>query len=304
MMKKMIQYQDTTDLFCFIANYHAMTTVPDGPTLAANTIDTAATFLALGIDPERTTFWVQSDVPEVQELTWVLSSVTSMGLLERCHSYKDKLAKGFVPTHGLFAYPVLMSADILLFGSNVVPVGRDQKQHLEVARDVALRFNSSYGDIFTIPEPEIDDNVAVVPGIDGQKMSKSYGNTIDIFTERSKLKKSVMAVVTDASPIEAPKDPDKCNLFALYKLFVDEAAVAAMRERYLAGGLKYSDVKKELIELIWNYFAPHRERREYLLAHPQEVCDILEKGALKARAASKPIMAKVREAVGLNYRKT
>jgi tryptophanyl-tRNA synthetase len=299
----MIQYQDTTDLFCFIANYHAMTTVPDGPTLAANTIDTAATFLALGIDPERTTFWVQSDVPEVQELTWVLSAVTSMGLLERCHSYKDKLAKGFVPTHGLFAYPVLMSADILLFGSNVVPVGRDQKQHLEVARDVALRFNSSYGDIFTVPEPEIDDNVAVVPGIDGQKMSKSYGNTIDIFTERSKLKKSVMAVVTDASPIEAPKDPDKCNLFALYKLFVDEAAVAAMRERYLAGGLKYSDVKKELIELIWNYFAPHRERREYLLAHPQEVCDILEKGALKARAASKPIMEKVREAVGLNYRK-
>lgn len=302
MMEKMINHQATSDLFCFIANYHAMTSVGDGKLLAANTLDTAATFLALGIDPDRTTFWVQSDVPEVQELTWVLSTVTSMGLLERCHSYKDKIAKGIVASHALFAYPVLMSADILLFGSDVVPVGRDQKQHLEVARDIALRFNGLFGDVFVVPEPEIDDSVAVIPGTDGQKMSKSYGNAIDIFTDRAALKKSVMSIVTDATPIDEPKNPDKCNLFAIYRLFLDKPGVEALKDRYLNHPLKYSDVKKELIEIIWNHFAPHREKREHYANNPAEVYAILEKGADKARAAAKPIMEKVREATGIKYR--
>jgi tryptophanyl-tRNA synthetase len=301
MMEKMIRHQKEADLFCFVANYHAMTTVQEGPVLAANTLDTAATFLALGIDPERTTFWVQSDVPEVQELTWVLSTITGMGLLERCHSYKDKVVKGILPSHGLFAYPVLMAADILLFRSDVVPVGRDQKQHLEVARDIAIRFNSQYGEVFTVPEPEIDENVAVIPGTDGQKMSKSYGNTIDIFTPRDQLKKSVMSIVTDAAPVEAPKDPDKCNLFALYRLFVDAEKREEMRRRYLAGGLKYSDVKKELIELIWNYFAPHREKREFYASHPGEVAAVLHRGAQKARAAGADTLRAVRKRVGLVY---
>ncbi|HSH70034.1 MAG TPA: tryptophan--tRNA ligase, partial [Deferrisomatales bacterium] len=199
MMQKMIRYQEEEDLFAFIANYHAMTSVSDGRTLALGTLDAAVSFLALGLDPDKATFWVQSDVPEVQELTWVLSSITPMGLLERCHSYKDKVTKGISPNHGLFAYPVLMAADILLFQSDAVPVGRDQKQHLEVTRDLAEKFNHQYGPTFTVPESEIDDDLALIPGTDGQKMSKSYGNTIDIFTSRKVLKKAVMSIVTDAA---------------------------------------------------------------------------------------------------------
>jgi tryptophanyl-tRNA synthetase len=301
MMKKMIAYQNEADLFAFIANYHAMTSVQSGEELAKHTFDTAATFLALGIDPEKTTFWVQSDVPEVQELTWVLSTITSMGLLERCHSYKDKVAKGLVPNHALFAYPVLMTADILLFQSDVVPVGRDQKQHLEVARDIAIRFNGSYEGTFVVPEPEIDDNVAVIPGTDGQKMSKSYGNAIDIFTTKKQLKKSVMSIVTDARAIEEPKDPKTCNLFALYKLFATAEQLEELRDRYLNHPLKYSDVKKELIAMIWDYFEPNRARYEELLANPDEVYAILAKGAEKARAAAADTVTKVRKAMGLSY---
>jgi tryptophanyl-tRNA synthetase len=302
MMKKMIQYQDETDLFSFIANYHAMTSLTDGPSLARGTFEAAAAFLALGMDPKKATFWVQSDVPEVQELTWVLSTLAPMGLLERCHSYKDKVARGIAANHGLFAYPVLMAADILLFQSHVVPVGKDQKQHLEVARDLAIKFNNAFGDTFVVPDAEIDDEVAVVPGTDGQKMSKSYGNAIYIFTDRPTLKKAVMSVVTDAAPVEAPKDPDKCNLYAIYKLFVSPAERQALRDRYTGGGLKYSDVKKELIELIWNYFAPHRERWDHYLAHPEEVFSILEAGAEKARAAAAPTLVEVRKRVGITYR--
>lgn len=302
MMEKMIRYQDESDLFCFIANYHAMTTVTDGAELARHTFDTAATFLALGIDPGRSTYWVQSDVPEVQELTWVLSTITPMGLLERCHSFKDKVSRGIVPNHGLFAYPVLMAADILLFATNVVPVGRDQKQHLEVARDLALKFNAAHGEIFVVPDAEIDDDVAVIPGTDGQKMSKSYGNAIDIFTDRAQLKKSVMSIKTDATPIEDPKDPDKCNVYNIYKLFLDGDRNAELRERYTRGGLKYSDVKKELIEAIWNYFEPHREKRKALEERPDDVYDILRTGAAKARKAAMPILEKVRTATGISYR--
>ncbi len=301
MMRQMIAYQDSADLFCFIANYHAMTSLEDGPALAQGTVDAATSFLALGLDPDRATFWVQSDVPEVQELTWVLSTLAPMGLLERCHSYKDKVAKGIAANHGLFAYPVLMAADILLYQSNAVPVGKDQKQHLEVTRDLALKFNATYGETFVIPEAEIDDELAVIPGTDGQKMSKSYGNTIDIFTDRKTLKKSVMSVVTDATPIEEPKDPDKCNLFALSRLFLTSAQVAELRARYVAPGLKYSDVKKELIETIWNYFEPHRARRDELLARPDDVLDILRAGAEKARATAAHTLGEVRRKVGLAY---
>ena len=214
MMQKMIIHQQEQELFCFIANYHAMTSLNDGKELARGTLEAAASFLALGLDPEKSVFWVQSDVPEVQELTWYLSNFTPMGLLERCHSYKDKVGKGIAANHGLFAYPVLMAADILLYQSEKVPVGKDQKQHVEVTRDIAIKFNNQYGDIFTLPEPEIDDDVATVPGLDGQKMSKSYGNTIDLFLSDKALRKQVMRIVTDPTPVEDPKNPDTCNVFS------------------------------------------------------------------------------------------
>jgi len=302
MMQKMIHYQEHEDLFAFIANYHAMTSVSDGATLAQGTLDAAIAFLALGLDPDQATFWVQSDVPEVQELTWVLSTIAPMGLLERCHSYKDKVAKGVSPNHGLFAYPVLMAADILLFQSDAVPVGKDQKQHLEVTRDLAEKFNHHYGATFTVPDAEIDEDLALIPGIDGQKMSKSYGNTIDIFTPRKDLKKAVMGIVTDAAAIEDPKDPDRCNVFAITRLFLTGEEEAELRQRYQAGGLKYSDVKKELVERIWTTFEPHRERREALLTRPDEVRDILAAGAVKARAAAAQTLALVREKTGIAYR--
>lgn len=301
MMKPMIAYQDRSELFVFIVNLHALTSLNDAEQLKKNTIQAAADFLALGLDPNNCIFWVQSDVPEVTELTWVLSNVTSMGLLERCHSYKDKVAKGLVPNHGLFAYPVLMAADILLYQANVIPVGRDQKQHVEVTRDIAERFNFVFGDTFVLPEPEISDDVAVVPGLDGQKMSKSYDNTIEIFTDRAALKKKVMSIVTDARGVDEPKDPDNCNLYAMYKLFSTPDELAALRERYLAPGLKYVDVKKELIERIWNFFAPHREKHDELMAHPDTIRDILKEGANKARNVAMETLTKVRDKVGLTY---
>jgi tryptophanyl-tRNA synthetase len=301
MMKKMIAYQENEDLFCFIANYHAMTSVSDGKALARGTLEAAANFLALGMDPERSTFWVQSDVPEVQELTWALSNFTPMGLLERCHSYKDKIAKGIAPNHGLFAYPVLMTADILLFQSEKVPVGKDQKQHVEVARDIALKFNHHYGDIFTIPDPEIDDEVATVPGIDGQKMSKSYGNTIDLFQEDKALRKQIMRIVTDSTPVEAPKNPDTCNVFQIYRLFLDKGQQQELRNRYEAGGMGYGEVKQELFETVRDFFAPYAERRRELLADPDGLRAILARGAEKARAAGAKTLRKVRKKTGLAY---
>jgi len=301
MMKPMISYMQKSELFVFIVNLHALTSLNDPDKLRVNTLNAAADFLALGLDPDQSIFWVQSDVPEVTELTWVLSNVTSMGLLERCHSYKDKIAKGLTPNHGLFAYPVLMAADILLYQADRVPVGKDQKQHLEVARDIAERFNGAFGETFVLPEPEISEDVATVPGLDGQKMSKSYGNTIEIFTERKALKDKVMRIVTDATPVEQPKNPDTCNLFALYRLFADKNETAAMRERYLAPGLKYVDVKKELVERIWNFFEPHREKRARLMEHPDDIRDILKYGAGKARAIAMETLGRVRDRVGLVY---
>lgn len=301
MMSKMIAYQEQSELFCFIANYHAQTSVSDGKVLARGTLEAAANFLALGMDPEKSTFWVQSDVPEVQELTWVLSNFTPMGLLERCHSYKDKVTKGIAANHGLFAYPVLMAADILLFQSNTVPVGKDQKQHVEVARDIAMKFNNEYGEIFIIPEPEIDEEVATVPGLDGQKMSKSYGNTIDLFAEDSALRKQVMRIVTDPTPVEEPKDPDKCNVYKIYRLFLDKAQDEALRQRYLAGGLAYGEVKQELFETVRGYFAPHAARRKELLADPDSLRRTLAQGAAKARHAGAKTLQKVRRKTGLVY---
>jgi tryptophanyl-tRNA synthetase len=301
MMKKMIAYQEHEELFCFIANYHAQTSVTDGKALARGTLEAAANFLALGMDPERSTFWVQSDVVEVQELTWILSNFTPMGLLERCHSYKDKVTKGIAANHGLFAYPVLMAADILLFQSDTVPVGKDQKQHVEVARDIAIKFNNEYGEIFTIPEAEIDEEVATVPGLDGQKMSKSYGNTIDLFAEESALRKQVMRIVTDPTPVEEPKDPDRCNVYKIYRLFLDKAQDEMLRGRYRAGGLAYGEVKQELFETVRDFFAPHAARRKELLADPDGLRRILARGAEKARHAGGKTLRKVRKKTGLAY---
>lgn len=301
MMEKMIDHQERSELFCFIANYHAQTSLSDGKTLAKGTLEAAANFLALGLDPEKSVFWVQSDVPEVQELAWLLSNFTPMGLLERCHSYKDKVTRGIAANHGLFAYPVLMAADILLYQSDKVPVGKDQKQHVEVTRDIAIKFNNEYGDIFTLPEPEIDDEVATVPGLDGQKMSKSYGNTIDLFLEEKVLRKQVMRIVTDPTPVEDPKNPDTCNIFTLFRLFLDKEEEQVLRARYLAGGLAYGTVKEELFATIRDFFAPFTARRNALLADPDGIRQILAQGAEKARYHANKTLRKVRKKTGLVY---
>jgi len=300
MMQPALELQRQGEAFLFIANYHALTTVSDPAELRAATQDVALDFLACGLDPERTVFYRQSDVPEVQELSWLLSVVTPMGLLERCHSYKDKLAKGIPPNHGLFAYPVLMAADILAMQSHVVPVGRDQKQHVEVTRDIALKFNNQYGPVFTVPAPQIRDAVAVVPGLDGQKMSKSYGNTIEIFGAPAETRARIMRIVTDSKTVADPKDPETCNVFALYRLFATEAERAAMAARYRAGGLGYGEVKKALAEKFTVHFAPLRRRREELARQPEYVAEVLRRGGERARAAARQTLARARQAVGLD----
>ena len=298
-MKSMLDLQGKGEMFWFIANYHALTTVQDGARLRQQTLDVALDFLACGLDPEKTVFYRQSDVPEVQELAWLLSNVTPLGLLERCHSYKDKLAKGIAPNHGLLAYPVLMAADILMEQADLVPVGKDQKQHLEVTRDIAIKFNNLYGEVFRLPEPMIAESVAVVPGLDGQKMSKSYGNTIDLFGDPKATKKRIMSIVTDSKGLEDPKDPDTCNVFALFKLFASEEEQAEMAARYRAGGLGYGTAKKELLAKFEERFEPLRAKRAELAANLDYVEEILRKGAEKARAAAAPTMEAARRAVGL-----
>lgn len=303
-IRQHIALQDNNDCFYFVANYHALTTTHDKEKLENATIQVALNYLALGLDPEKATLFVQSDVPEVTELAWFLSNFTPVGLLERAHSYKDKIAKGIAPNHGLFAYPVLMAADILIYDSQVVPVGKDQKQHLEMTRDMALKFNNTYGEIFVIPEELIMPDVAVVPGIDGQKMSKSYDNTIEIFLDYKPLKKKVMSIVTDSTPLEEPKDPDTNNVYNLYKLFATKEEVAAMREKFLAGGYGYGHAKKELLEKIWSYFEPARNRRQELLNNMDYVHEVLRKGAEKARAKAQEVMDRVRTSSGiLRFRK-
>jgi tryptophanyl-tRNA synthetase len=265
-------------------------------------VEAALDFLALGLDPQRCYFWVQSDVPQHVELSWYLSNFTPVGLLQRAHSYKDKVAQGLPTNAGLFTYPILMAADILLYRSDVVPVGKDQKQHVEMTRDIAMRFNNEYGEVFKIPEVEIEEAVATVPGIDGRKMSKSYGNYIKIFEDRDSLKTKVMGIVTDSSPVEAPKNPDACSLYGLYRLFAPEEDSKTLADKYRAGGLRYVDVKKELLELIWDHFAPYREKREAMAADIGQVVSILDEGAEKAISVAEKTMVKVRQATGVSFR--
>jgi len=300
-MQPMIRFQEDHQLFCFIVNYHALTTVGEAERLRQGTLDAILDFLALGLDPERACFYVQADVPEVCELTWILNNHAPVARLELAHSYKDKLAKGFTPHNGLFSYPVLMAADILLYQADVVPVGKDQKQHLEITRDIALKFNNAYGETFVVPEPWIDEHTAVVPGIDGQKMSKSYGNTLEIFGAEKELKKKIMSIVTDSTPMEEPKDPDKCNVFALISLFLSDGEKHELAERYRAGGLGYGQVKKDLFVRMWEYFAPYRARRAELAADLGQVRRIMQMGADKARAVAAPTLDQARRKVGLDY---
>ena len=299
MMQPSLELQEKGEAYLFIADYHALTSVRDPELLRQGVMDVALDFLACGLDPAKTAFYRQSDVPEVNELAWLLSVITPMGLLERCHSYKDKTARGQAASHGLFAYPVLMAADILMVDADLVPVGKDQKQHLEVARDLAIKFNNLYGETFKVPEPVIQDQVAVVPGVDGQKMSKSYGNTIEIFGGLKATRKTIMRIVTDSRELEEPKDPDTCNVFALYRLLADEAQQEDLAARYRAGGMGYGQAKKELFELFDQHFAPFREKREELAARPDDVRDILADGAKRARIRSGETLARARAAVGL-----
>ncbi len=300
MMRPAIERQTQGEAFLFIANYHALTSVSDPTALRAATREVAIDFLACGIDPECTAFYRQSDVPEVTELTWLLSTVAPMGLLERCHSYKDKTARGLASTHALFSYPVLMAADILAVQADVVPVGRDQKQHVEVTRDLAAKFNHAFGEVFRIPKPEIRDDVAVVPGIDGQKMSKSYGNTIDLFGDPAEARRRIMRIVTDSRALEEPKDPAACNVYALYRLFADEDERREMEARYTAGGLGYGTVKKALVERFEAAFAPMRTRRAEIEADPDFVEGVLRRGAERARGQARATLAAARRAIGLD----
>ncbi|HHU13772.1 MAG: tryptophan--tRNA ligase [Kiritimatiellae bacterium] len=300
MMRPALQLQEQGEAYLFIANYHALTSLHDREQLMQGTWDVALDFLACGLDPERTVFFRQSDVPEVHELTWLLSIVTPMGLLERCHSYKDKTARGIAASHGLFAYPVLMAADILLYQSNVVPVGRDQKQHVEVTRDIAIKFNNEFGEVFTIPEPSIPDEVAVVPGLDGQKMSKSYGNTIELFGDIKETKARIMRIVTDSKGLEDPKDPATCNVFALYKLFASDAQRQEMEANYRGGNYGYGHAKKALAAIFEETFEPFRARRAELQANPDYVEEVLRKGAERARAEATKTLDRARDAVGLS----
>ena len=301
MMKPAIELQEKGETFYFIANYHSMTSLFDAAERRRNTLEVALDFLACGLDPKKTVFFKQSDVPEVTELTWLLSTVTPMGLLERAHSYKDKIAKGVSPNHGLFAYPVLMAADILIYDSNLVPVGRDQKQHVEMTRDIAVKFNETYGQTFVIPEPQIREEVAVVPGMDGQKMSKSYGNTIEIFGDGKAARKKIMGIVMDSRTPQEPKpDADKNLAIQLLKLLAPPVVANDFEDRLRAGGLGYGDLKKALFEHYWNYFAAARSKRGELAANLDYVGQVLRDGAAKARASAREVLKRAKVASGLD----
>jgi tryptophanyl-tRNA synthetase len=305
MMKPAIALQAEGEALYFIADYHALTSVRDPEALRENCRRVALDFLACGLDPERATLFRHSDVPQVTELAWILSTVAPMGLLERAHSYKDKLARGLSPTLGLFSYPVLMAADILIYDSDVVPVGKDQKQHIEMTRDLAVKMNETFGQsepegrIFKLPEPRIQPATETVPGIDGQKMSKSYGNNIDIFGDEKEMRRRVMSIVTDSTSVDAPKDPEQSTIFKLYSLVASKNEILVMRERFLKGGTGYGDFKKELFEKIWEYFAPMRKRREEILTDKSFIDNVLVQGAKSANEIADQVMKRVRGAVGL-----
>jgi tryptophanyl-tRNA synthetase len=299
-MEPAVRLQDEGEAFYFIADYHAMTSSQDPAALRENVRELAVDFLACGLDPARAVFFRQSAVPEVNELAWILSTVCPMGLLSKCHSYKDKVANGISPNHALFAYPVLMAADILLYDSNKVPVGKDQKQHLEVTRDLAVKLNETYGDgTAVLPDPIIREDTAVVLGLDGRKMSKSYGNTLPIFGEEKPLKKLIMKIPTDSTPVEDPKPTEGSTILALYKLFASAEDYAVMVADHERGGIGYGDFKKRLAEAYWDYFAPMRTRRAEILADPGFVDQVLAAGALRAREEAGKVLDRVRRAVGL-----
>jgi tryptophanyl-tRNA synthetase len=300
MMQAAIQLQHEGDAYYFIADYHSLTSIHDGKLLRSHVRDLAIDFLACGLDPAKCVLFRQSDVPEHCELSWILSTVTPMGLLERCHSYKDKVANGIKPSHGLFAYPVLMAADILIYDSDVVPVGKDQKQHVEVTRDIAIKMNETFGEgLLKLPNPRIRDETAAVPGLDGQKMSKSYDNTIQLFEEPAALKKKIMGIKTDSTPVEAPKAVEGSSILALYKLVASAADYEQMVQDHLNGGVGYGDFKKRLLAAVTDYFAPFREKRAAMLADSAFVDRVLAEGAEKARAVARKTLSRVRDAVGL-----
>lgn len=298
-IKQFIDNQDKYEGFYFVADYHALTSLTDPKLLRESSYNIVLDYLALGLDPEKSTIFLQSDVPEHTELTWLLSNITPVGLLERGHSYKDKTAKGLSPNTGLLTYPILMAADILMYNADIVPVGKDQKQHLEMTRDIALKFNQQYScELFNLPEPLILDSLAVVPGVDGQKMSKSYGNTINMFASKNELKKQIMSIVTDSTPLEEPKDPDN-NITKLYELFATKEQLQEMKDKFTAGNYGYGHAKTELLNIILEYFKEAREKRDYLVKNMDYVEDILAKGALKARAIAKEKIKKAKQLVGL-----
>jgi tryptophanyl-tRNA synthetase len=297
----MVDAQSKGDTFAFIANYHAMSSGNGGEKLAQLTMQTATDFLSLGIDPEKSTFWVQSDIKEVLELYWVLSAFTPMGLLERAHSYKDKTAKGISANHSLFSYPVLMAADILLFSPDIIPVGKDQIQHVEIARDIATKFNNEYGDILTIPEFQVQEEVQTVPGTDGQKMSKSYGNCVNIFGEEKKQLKTIKKIVTEQVALEDPKEYEGCNVYNMAKLFLNDAECQELQERYKRGGEGHGHCKLYLADVMWEYFRPYREQRQYYIDNQDEERDILTHGAKKAHEIANPMIQKIREVTGIQY---
>jgi len=299
-MRPAIEAQARSEGFYFIADYHSMTSLLDPAERRQNTRDVALDWLACGIDPAKSVFWRQSDVPEVVELMWLLGTVTPMGLLERAHSFKDKTAKGIAANFGLFAYPVLMAADILLYDTNVVPVGRDQKQHVEMTRDIAIKFNQAYGETFVVPEADIREDLAVVPGLDGQKMSKSYGNTIDLFGDEKVTQKKIMGIVMDSrTPAEPKPDADKNLAIQLLKLVAPAAVARDYESRLRAGGLGYGDLKKALFEHYWNFLAPYRARRTELAGKPDYVEQVLRDGAKRARATASVVLKRARRACGL-----
>ena len=298
-IQQYIALQNEDESYYFVANLHALTTIRDGEQLYQNSLNTTMDMLALGLDPEKAILFLQSDVPEVSELCWILLSGTPMGVLERCVSYKDKIAKGLPVVTGLFTYPVLQAADILAYDSNIVPVGEDQKQHIELCRDIANAFNHQYGEVFVVPEPRILDQSAKVPGTDGEKMSKSYGNFIEVFEPVKAMSKKIMKIKMDSRPMEDPKDPETCHLFDLFSLFADQAQIDEMAATYRSGGFGYGDVKKALATAAENYFAEARERRSELESDPDRIRDILNEGAKKARAKASEVLRRAQDACGL-----
>jgi len=299
MMRPAIDLQTQGEALYFIADYHALTSVRDPAILRENVRRVALDFLACGLDPERAVLFLQSDIPQVAELAWILNTVAPMGLLERAHSYKDKVARGLPASAGLFTYPVLMAADILIYDSDLVPVGRDQKQHVEITRDLATKINETYGETLKLPQPRIQETTQTVPGLDGQKMSKSYGNTIDIFSEEKEMRRRVMSIVTDSMPVEAPKNPDQSTIFHLFSLVATPEETATMRAAFEKGGTGYGDFKKQLFVRLWEYFAPMRKRREEILARPGYIEEVLTLGAERANGIANEVMTRVRQAIGL-----